>query len=100
MFMPMVEGFASDTTEASLFVNGGSACFPAAGSNCVPYAFSPTSQDQLWRVSEASATGMLTFESSPDGSNWTTIVSAPQPFGSNGPTALELQARRRRNDAR
>ena len=90
MFAPMVE-LASDSTAAGVFVNGGSACYPAAGSNCVPYAFSPSGQDQLWRVSESSSTGMLTFESSPDGSNWMTIVSSPQPFGSNGPTGVELR---------
>jgi hypothetical protein len=90
MFMPMVE-LANDSTTAGVFVNGGSACYPAAGSNCVPYAFSPSGQDQQWRVSESTATGMLTFESSPDGSNWTTIVASPQPFGSNGPTGLELR---------
>ncbi len=90
MFMPMVE-LATDSTAAGVFVNGGSACYPAAGSNCVAYAFSPSGQDQMWRVSESSSTAMLTFESSPDGSNWTTIVSGPQPFGSNGPTAVELR---------
>jgi hypothetical protein len=89
-FLPMVE-LASDTMTVGLFMDGSHACFPdTMASHCTTsYAFAPAGQDKFWRISEATATHRLTFDSSPDGTTWTPILAdQAEPFV---PSAVEIR---------